>query len=100
MGTRRAFMKGGAMALVGTAMVPSFLQRTVLAQGTSALAQNKKLVIIFQRGAADGLNIVVPHEETSYYQLRPIDRHPEKSADRPGWVLRTPSGHAILQAPI
>jgi uncharacterized protein (DUF1501 family) len=71
MSTRRAFMKGGAMALVGTAVVPSFLKRSVLAQTTSAQAQGKKLVVIFQRGAADGLNIVVPHGEANYYQFRP-----------------------------
>jgi uncharacterized protein (DUF1501 family) len=71
MSTRRAFMKGGAMALVGTAVVPGFLKRSVLAQTTSAQAQGKKLVVIFQRGAADGLNIVVPHGEASYYQFRP-----------------------------
>ena len=34
--------------------------------------QRKKiLVAIFQRGAADGLNIVVPHGEKDYYELRP-----------------------------
>jgi uncharacterized protein (DUF1501 family) len=71
MATRRAFMKGGAMALVGTAVVPTFLRRSVLAQTTSAQAQGKKLVVIFQRGAADGLNIVIPHAESNYYQLRP-----------------------------
>src|ERR1700723_2155099 len=71
MATRRAFMKGGAMALVGTTVVPAFLRRSVLSQTTSAQAQNKKLVVIFQRGAADGLNIVIPHAESNYYQLRP-----------------------------
>jgi uncharacterized protein (DUF1501 family) len=71
MGTRRAFMKGGAMALIGTSAVPAFLKQTVLAQTTSAQAQGKKLVVIFQRGAADGLNIVIPHAESNYYQLRP-----------------------------
>ncbi|MGC2400959.1 MAG: hypothetical protein WA510_14295, partial [Acidobacteriaceae bacterium] len=71
MATRRAFMKGGAMALVGTGVVPDFLRRTVLAQTTTAQAQGKKLVVVFQRGAADGLNIVVPYGENNYYQLRP-----------------------------
>ena len=27
--------------------------------------------MIFQRGAADGLNIVIPHAESAYYQMRP-----------------------------
>ena len=77
MATRRAFMKGGAMALVGTSVVPAFLRQSVLAQTTSAQAQGKKLVVIFQRGAADGLNIVVPHAETNYYQLRPTIAIPQ-----------------------
>ena len=64
-------MKGGAMAVVGTSAIPGFLARTVLAQATTAQAQGKKLVVIFQRGAADGLNIVVPHRESAYYQMRP-----------------------------
>lgn len=73
--TRRAFMKNGAMAVAGvascSAAVPSFLTRSVLAQATTAQAQGKKLVVIFQRGAADGLNIVVPYREKTYYDLRP-----------------------------
>lgn len=59
------------MAVVGTSAIPSFLTRTVMAQATTAQAQGKKLVVIFQRGAADGLNIVVPHHESAYYQMRP-----------------------------
>ncbi len=69
--TRRAFMRGGAMAVVGTAAIPAFLTRSVLAQATEAQARGKKLVVIFQRGAADGLNVVVPYREPSYYQYRP-----------------------------
>lgn len=75
--TRRAFMKGGALAVVGTATVPTFLTRSVLAQATTAQAQGKKLVVIFQRGAADGLNVVVPYRETSYYQYRPTIAIPQ-----------------------
>jgi uncharacterized protein (DUF1501 family) len=67
--TRRAFMKGGAMAVVGTAALPSFLTRAAF--GAEADGRNKRLVVIFQRGAADGLNIVVPHGEQAYYAMRP-----------------------------
>jgi uncharacterized protein (DUF1501 family) len=77
--TRRAFMKGGAMAVVGTASIPTFLTRSVLAQATEAQAQGKKLVVIFQRGAADGLNVVVPYKEPSYYQYRPNIAIPESA---------------------
>ena len=62
-------MKGGAMAVVGTAALPSFLTRAAF--GAEADGRNKRLVVIFQRGAADGLNIVVPHGEQAYYKLRP-----------------------------
>ncbi len=75
--TRRAFMKNGAMAVVGAAAVPTFLTRSVLAQATTAQAQGKKLVVIFQRGAADGLNIVVPWREKTYYDLRPTIAIPQ-----------------------
>jgi uncharacterized protein (DUF1501 family) len=65
--TRRFFLKSSGIALVGLGTVPSFLARAVAATS----AKGKKLVVIFQRGAADGLNIVVPHAEKTYYQLRP-----------------------------
>src|SRR5271167_2269503 len=68
--TRRTFLKGGAMAVVGTAAIPSFLTRA--AWGAAEAGSNgKRLVVIFQRGAADGLNIVVPHGERAYYAMRP-----------------------------
>jgi uncharacterized protein (DUF1501 family) len=60
--SRRGFMKGGALALVGTSVIPSFLLRSVMAEQTTAAKNNKKLVVLFQRGAADGLNLVVPYE--------------------------------------
>jgi len=58
------------MAVVGTAAIPTFLTRAAF--GTSeSNSKGKRLVVIFQRGAADGLNIVVPHAERAYYQMRP-----------------------------
>jgi len=69
--SRRGFMKGGALALVGTSTIPAFLTRSVLAEATTAAANNKKLIVLFQRGAADGLNIVVPYREKNYYAMRP-----------------------------
>jgi uncharacterized protein (DUF1501 family) len=75
--TRRTFLKGGAMAVVGTAAIPPFLTRAALGS-TGSGAKSKRLVVIFQRGAADGLNIVVPHAETSYYQMRPSISIPQQ----------------------
>jgi uncharacterized protein (DUF1501 family) len=69
--SRRGFMKGGALALVGTSVIPSFLLKSVMAEATTAAANDKKLVVLFQRGAADGLNIVVPYKEKNYYAMRP-----------------------------
>lgn len=69
--TRRGFMKGGALALVGTSSIPTFLTRSVLAETTTAAARNKKLIVLFQRGAVDGLNVVVPYQEKNYYSMRP-----------------------------
>jgi uncharacterized protein (DUF1501 family) len=69
--TRRGFMKDGALALVGTSTIPSFLTRSLMAEMTTAAANKKKLVVLFQRGAADGLNIVVPYREKNYYSMRP-----------------------------
>lgn len=61
-------MKQGGIALVGLSTVPAFLQRAIAANPT---ARGKQLVVLFQRGAADGLNIVVPFAEPNYYRLRP-----------------------------
>ena len=58
------------MAVVGTAAIPHFLARAAFGTTDSSLA-NKRLIVVFQRGAADGLNIVVPHGEAAYYSLRP-----------------------------
>src|ERR1700728_4540375 len=69
--SRRGFMKGGALALVGTSPIPAFLSRSFLAEVTPAAANKKKLVVLFQRGAVDGLNVVVPYKEKNYYAMRP-----------------------------
>jgi uncharacterized protein (DUF1501 family) len=55
--------------MAGTTAIPGFLVRSILAQTKSAL--NRRLVVVFQRGAADGLNMVVPYREKHYYEMRP-----------------------------
>jgi uncharacterized protein (DUF1501 family) len=71
--SRRIFLRDSAIAMVGVGTSPLWLERAALAvNSTAASGQRKKvLVAIFQRGAADGLNIVVPHGEQRYYDLRP-----------------------------
>src|SRR5712692_9570203 len=70
MTTRRIFLKGSAMAMVGAGSAPLWLQRAVYAQDSPS-PRKKVLVAIFQRGAVDGLNVVVPFGEARYYDLRP-----------------------------
>jgi len=75
--TRRIFLRNGALALAGTTALPAFLTRAVMAATAETTAQGKKLVVIFQRGAADGLNIVVPWREPNYYAMRPTIAIPQ-----------------------
>jgi uncharacterized protein (DUF1501 family) len=72
--SRRYFLKGGGIAMLGMASLPSFLQRAVAA---TAAPNKKKMVVLFQRGAMDGLNVVVPFAEPNYYQLRPTIAIPQ-----------------------
>lgn len=67
MQTRRIFLKNGALALVSLGFAPSFLARTA----SAATGRQRVLVAIFQRGAVDGLNMVVPFGDTAYYAARP-----------------------------
>src|SRR5690348_16534965 len=76
--TRRVFLKNSALAVVGTAAIPSFLTRAVMGAEIPN-GGRKRLVIIFQRGAADGLNIVIPHGEPQYYAMRPSINIPRNS---------------------
>jgi uncharacterized protein (DUF1501 family) len=78
MPTRRVFLRNSALAVVGTAAVPSFLTRAAFGAVENG-GRPKRLVVIFQRGAADGLNIVVPHGEKQYYAMRPSINIPRKN---------------------
>src|ERR1700739_2157086 len=75
--TRRVFLRNSALAVVGTTAIPSFLTRAAFG-AVEPDARSKRLVVIFQRGAADGLNIVVPHGERAYYAMRPSISIPRK----------------------
>ena len=68
--TRRAFMKGGALSALGVGLggMPRFLLRAAAAQGTAG--RRKTLIAVFQRGAVDGLSMVVPHGDPDYYGAR------------------------------
>jgi uncharacterized protein (DUF1501 family) len=98
--SRRVFIRKNAMALLTLGFAPSFVSRIA---AESALRQ-KLLIVVFQRGAVDGLNMVVPYGEADYYRARPsiaiakpgsrdgaIDLdgffglHPRMSAFKPLW---------------
>ena len=64
--SRRAVLKSGACALLATALPPRFLARAAVAAG----ARKKVLVAVFQRGAVDGLSMVMPHGDGAYFSVR------------------------------
>ena len=84
--SRRVFMKNGGLALLSLGFAPAFLARTVEA----AAARRRILITIFQRGAVDGLNMVVPFAERDYYAARPsiaipVPGSPEGAVDLDGF---------------
>ncbi len=81
--TRRIFLRGSAVVMAGMGAVPSWLARAAAVEGK----KRKILVAIFQRGAADGLNIVVPFSEKRYRELRPT------------LAIAAPSGQSNLNGP-
>lgn len=72
---RRYFLKTGGIGLASfglMAAAPKFLHQFASAAAlNTGYGKKKVLVTIFQRGAVDGLNMVVPHGESEYYNLRP-----------------------------
>src|SRR5437879_13855903 len=72
---RRYFIRSGGIALASFGVMtsaPSFLSRA-LAETVDKVTggRRKTLIAIFQRGAVDGLNVVVPYGEHAYYDVRP-----------------------------
>jgi uncharacterized protein (DUF1501 family) len=98
--TRRSFIKSGALALIGLGSVPRFLVRTAYAQGTAA--RPKILIAIFQRGAVDGLSMIVPHGDRDYYSsrgsiavARPAAGAAEATVDLDGFFGLHPAMHSL-----
>src|SRR5262245_15373296 len=101
--SRRVFLKNGGLALVSLGFAPAFIARAAEAAG----ARRQVLVAIFQRGAVDGLNMIVPFGERAYYAARPsiaipapgsgdgaldldgfFGLHPRLAALQPIWTAR------------
>src|SRR5579872_4372004 len=87
MTTRRLFLKSSGLAMFGIGAAPVWLARA--ADGPSP--RKKVLVAVFQRGAVDGLNVVVPFGEKNYYSLRPTIAIPAPKAGAESAVV----DHAI-----
>ena len=93
--TRRVFMRGGAMVMAGMGAAPAWLARAAdVAVGNAAGGKRKILVAIFQRGAADGLNVVVPFADKRYYDSpdrKKVDPDPVRHlVKNEHWMLRDP----------
>ena len=73
--SRRVFVRSGGLALFSLGLDPLFLARAAFASyrplPSSAASGRPILVCLFQRGAVDGLNMIVPHGEELYYRERP-----------------------------
>ncbi len=65
---RRFFLKSSGLAVVATGVLPGFLRR---AAAVTSAKRKKVLVVVFQRGAMDGLSAVAPYSDDRYYQFRP-----------------------------
>lgn len=68
---RRVFVRDSALALLTMGLSPSFLRRAAFGVELPRAAKGKVLICLFQRGAADALNVVVPFGERAYYAQRP-----------------------------
>src|SRR5437867_324938 len=66
--SRRSFLKSTGLGFLALGLPPAFLVRAAKAQ---QLGKGKAMVVIFQRGAMDGLNAVIPFKDRAYYALRP-----------------------------
>jgi len=86
--SRRNFIKMTA-ALPTIALWPRWMPRLAFAPAHTA-PRGDALVCVFLRGAADALNMLVPHGEETYYQKRPTIAIPRPDDTKAG------SGHRAL----
>ena len=66
---RRKFITAASLAMGGM-LLPVGCNSWV-AQRVNSKSDRRRLVVVFLRGGIDGLNLVIPHQETAYYQARP-----------------------------
>ena len=97
---RRYFLKATGVGLASfgfMAAAPEFLHQFAKAQtAEKGFGKKKVLVTVFQRGAVDGLNVIVPHGESAYYDIRrtiaiPKPGKPDGAIDLDGFFGLHPS---------
>ncbi|MCW5764358.1 MAG: DUF1501 domain-containing protein [Phycisphaeraceae bacterium] len=86
--TRRFFLQStGALALYLGVSPLTLLGANGLPLGTRTVKKGKTLVVIFLRGGADGLNLVVPHADAAYAKMRPSIAVPGPAAKAEGRAI-------------
>src|SRR6185436_16581205 len=111
--SRRTFLQSAA-ALTASVAWPAWMPRLAFAPRQAASRGRRSplggdtLIVVFLRGAADVLNMVVPHGEDAYYALRPTlgIPHPddlntkmeERVIDLDGFFGFHPSMRALMDA--
>ena len=75
--SRRRFLKSTGLGFLALGLPPAFLVR---AAETQHAGKGKVMVVVFQRGAMDGLNAVIPFKDAAYYTLRPSIAIPEPAS--------------------
>lgn len=86
---RRYFLRSSGIALASFGLIgaaPKFLHQfagaaTALNGDDDKGKRKKVLITIFQRGAVDGLNMVVPYGDSEYYDLRRTIAIPKPNAN-------------------
>lgn len=66
---RRKFLQ--LASLLSASSIVSIGADSWVAKGLAQTGNRKRLIVVFLRGGVDGLNVVIPHQEESYYTLRP-----------------------------
>ena len=69
--TRRQVLTGAALSAVAGAAFPRLSALASVTVGPKGNAGHDALIVLFLRGGADGLNVIVPHGDDDYYRLRP-----------------------------
>ncbi|MGH8278244.1 MAG: DUF1501 domain-containing protein [Gammaproteobacteria bacterium] len=76
---RRKFLSSALIASGATLLAVG--TRGWAARLSDAVGGNRRLIVIFLRGAVDGLNVVVPYADDRYYEARPTIAIPKAGRD-------------------